>query len=139
MCAQQRSAADSLSLPTPAKSDLSTLQTRLALDHATLAWLRTTLSVATFGFGMAGFFRTLQAQSQDPKVVRLHQGTVRMGIALLILGIVATILAAIAHWQTLQKLRRGETISLSNWPLSITVAMLVAITGLVGLWQVITD
>jgi len=126
-------------MPKWANSDLTTLQTRLSLDRTTLAWMRTTLTMATFGFGMVGFFRTLQEQSQDPKLTRLHQGAVRMGIALLVLGIVATVLAAITHWRTLRNIRRGESIGLTNWPLSITVAMLVAIMGLVGLWEVLAD
>ena len=77
---------------------MASLRTKLALDRTTLAWIRTALTMATFGFGMVGFFRVLQEQSQNEKTMRLHAGAIRMGIALLMLGIIATVLAGGAHW-----------------------------------------
>jgi putative membrane protein len=35
------------------------LGTKLALDRTTLAWVRTTLTMASFGFGMVALFRSL--------------------------------------------------------------------------------
>jgi hypothetical protein len=58
-----------------------------------------------------------------------------MGTALLILGIVGAVLAGVSHWLTLRRLRRGESPALSQWPLSVTVAKLAAVIGLVGLWE----
>jgi len=91
--------------------------------------------MATFGFGMVGFFRSLREQSESAKNIRLHEGAIRFGTALVILGIIATVLAGISHWRALWRLRRGELPVLTQWPLSITVAALVAILGLVGLWS----
>jgi hypothetical protein len=68
----------------------------------------------------------------------LHQGAIFVGTALILLGIVATVLAGASHWSTLRRLRRGETAVLSQWPLSLTVAMLFAIIGLAGLWALFT-
>jgi uncharacterized membrane protein YidH (DUF202 family) len=59
------------------------------------------------------------------------------GIALVILGIVATVLAGIARWLTLRRLRRGREVLLQSWSLSITVAMLLAVIGLVSLWHLL--
>jgi hypothetical protein len=36
---------------------------------------------------------------------------------------------------TLRRLRRGESPVVTQWPLSITVAMLSAVIGLLGLWS----
>jgi hypothetical protein len=58
-----------------------------------------------------------------------------MGTALLLLGIGGAVLAGLSHWFTLRRLRRGESPSLSQWPLSVAVAMLTAVIGLVGLWE----
>jgi putative membrane protein len=118
---------------------MATYRTQLALDRTTLAWIRTTLTMATFGFGMVGFFRVLQEQSQNAKSIRLHEGAIRMGTALLILGILATVLAGVSHWRTLQRLRRSDPLTLTQWPLSITVAALVAIMCLIGLWAVFSE
>jgi putative membrane protein len=120
----------------PARPRISTesYNTQLALDRTTLAWVRTALTMASFGFGMVAFFRSIEEQSPSAKTLRLHQGAIRMGTALLILGIVAIVLAGVSHWSTLRRLRRGEPPVSSQWPLSIVVALLTAIIGLAGLW-----
>jgi hypothetical protein len=46
--------------------------------------------------------------------------------------------AAASHWLTLRRLRLGRTPALSTWPLSITVATLLAVLGLAGLWSLVT-
>jgi putative membrane protein len=117
------------------RTALAKFRTQLALDRTTLAWIRTTLTFATFGFGMVGFFRTLRERSATPESVRLHENAIRFGVALLVLGIVATILAGISHWLTLRRLRRNKALVLTPWPLSITVAVLLAILGLVLLYS----
>ena len=111
--------------------------TKLALDRTTLAWIRTTVTMASFGFGMVAFFRSLQQASPDAETTRLHQGAIHFGVALIVLGILAMTCAGFSHWLTLRRLRRGEAPVLSRWPLSITVAMLLTIIGLVGLWELL--
>jgi putative membrane protein len=117
------------------QTSMAAFRTRLALDRTTLAWARTTLAMASFGFGMVAFFRTTREHASSPETIRLHQGAIRMGTALLLVGIVAMILAGISHWLALGRLRRGESPTLGRWPLSITVAMLIAIIGLDALWS----
>jgi putative membrane protein len=117
------------------RTGMATYRTELALDRTTLAWVRTTLAMASFGFGMVAFFRTIQEKSPGPESLRLHAGAVRIGTALLLLGIGGAVLAGLSHWFALRRLRRGESPGLSRWPLSVTVAMLTAVIGLVGLWE----
>jgi hypothetical protein len=62
-----------------------------------------------------------------------------MGVGLIVLGITAMLLAAASHWFTLRRLRRGESPALTQWPLTITVALLFAIIGMVGLWSVFVE
>jgi len=93
--------------------------------------------MATFGVGLVGFFRSLRQNSPTPETIRLHENAIRFGIALVVLGTFATVLAGLSHWRTLDRLRCGETPALSHWPLSITVAMLLAIVGLSSLWSLL--
>lgn len=93
--------------------------------------------MATFGFGTVGFFRTLREKSPSPLTIHIHENAIRFGVALIVLSIVATVLVAISHWSTLRRLRRNEAPALSLWPLSITVALLLAVIGLVSLWLVL--
>ena len=125
--------------PQPAadRTSLAKYRTKLALDRTTLAWIRTTLTMATFGFGTVGFFRSLRERSPTPEAIQLHQSAIRFGVSLIVLGTLATVLAGGAHWFVLRRLRRDAPVVLSRWPLSITVAMLLAVIGLVALWSLL--
>jgi putative membrane protein len=116
------------------RADLAKVQTQLGLDRTTLAWIRTTLTITTFGFGMIGYFRSLAEKIDTPRNVQLHQGAIKFGVTLVVLGIAATMLSGISHWFSLRSLRRGDNFVLTQWPLSITLAMLLSILGLAGLW-----
>jgi inner membrane protein YidH len=118
------------------RTGMAKLRTQIALDRTTLAWVRTTLTMATFGFGTVGFFRSLRQANPTPEAIHMHEGAIRFGLALIVLGIVATVLAVVSHWFTLRRLRRDEIPVLTQWPLSITVAMLLTVIGLVSLWYV---
>ena len=113
---------------------MAKFRTGLSLDRTTLAWIRTTLTMASFGFGMVAFFRSLRQSSPDEETQRLHEGAIAFGVGLIVLGLVATVLAGLSHWFSLRRLLRGQTPALTQWPLSITVAMLFVVIGLAGLW-----
>jgi putative membrane protein len=109
---------------------------KLALDRTMLAWVRTALAMASFGFAIVAFFRALHFAAPTPQATRLHQGAIRFGTALLILAVVVTIGSGLVHWRALRRLRRGEPLTLGQWPLSVTLGFLVAAFGVLGLWIV---
>lgn len=119
------------------RTTLAKFRTALALDRTTLAWIRTTLTMGTFGLGMIGFFRSLSDRNQTPEAAQLHHNAVRFGELLVLMGIVATLLAGADHWFALRRMERGELPKAYRWPLSITVALCVALLGAVGLWRMI--
>ncbi len=108
-------------------------RTQLALDRTTLAWIRTTLTMGSFGFGLVGFFRSVREKSPTPEAVAIHQAAIQFGLSLIVLAAVATLLAAVSHWRTLGRLRRGEELGISRFPLSLAVAFLVTVAILAGL------
>lgn len=120
------------------RTDFAKIQTQLGLDRTTLAWIRTTLTITTFGFGMIGYFRSIAEKIDTPRNVQLHQGAIKFGVTLVLLGIAATVLSGISHWFSLRSIRRGDNLVLTQWPLSITLAMLLSILGLAGLWFVLS-
>jgi putative membrane protein len=119
------------------RTSFAKFRTQLALDRTTLAWIRTALTMATFGFGTVGFFRSLRQASPTPESVQLHASAIRFGVALIVLGIAATALSGLAHWGALRRLRRDEVPVLTRWPLSVTLAMLLAIVGAASLWDLL--
>jgi putative membrane protein len=130
---------DSRRVSTGEPARLFDFRTSLALDQTTLAWIRTALTFATFGFGMIGFFRAIARETQSEQALRLHQAAIRIGVALVVTGVVATALAAFSHWIALRRLRRGEQLFVAKWPLCISVAVLIAILGLYGLWSILVS
>jgi putative membrane protein len=118
------------------RTRFATFRTSMAMDRTTLAWVRTTLTMSSFGLGMIGFFRSLRMENPTPESVRMHQGAVHFGVTLVVIGVVATVLVAVSHLSGLRKLRTGETLEAAKWPLSITVALLLALLALWGLWVV---
>lgn len=116
------------------RTHMANYRTQLAMDRTTLAWIRTSLTFATFGFGMVGFFRSLPKDPSIPGLNPTHTDAIRFGTTLAIIGLVALILSSVIHLRSLRKLQRGEPPVLTMWPLSVTVAMLVSILGLLGLY-----
>ena len=121
------------------RTGLAKFRTQLALDRTTLAWIRTTLTMGTFGLGTVGFFRNLREKAPTSAAIHMHENAIKFGVALIVLSIVATVLAAISHLFVLRRLRRNEAPVLGAWPLSITVALLVSVIGLVSLWLVLEN
>jgi putative membrane protein len=114
---------------------MARFRTQLALDRTTLAWVRTTLSMASFGFGMVAFFRTIQEKSPSAEAIRLYQGAIRVGTALLSVGIGGAVLAGVSHWLALRQLASGQPVDANRWSLSVALVILTAIIGLMALWE----
>lgn len=121
------------------RTGLAGYRTQLALDRTMLAWIRTTLTMASFGFGLVGFFYSIKKDNPSLETLRLQTGAVRFGLGLVILATVAMVIAGISQWRILRKLRKGESPEITQWPLSITVAMLFALLGMMGLWTLFFD
>jgi inner membrane protein YidH len=114
-------------------------QVKLALDRTMLAWIRTTLAMASFGFALVAFFRALRYLVKDPQAARLHVGAIRYGEALLILGTTAMVLAAVSYARGLNMVRRGEMPAMRPWSLSIILGVVLALLALTGIWILFTS
>lgn len=118
------------------RTSLAKFRVSLALDRTSLAWIRTALTFATFGFGMIAFFRSLSQTYQSQAAERLHQESIHLGVALVVIGLIATACAAFSQWRALRKLRRGEEMVVAQWPLTIVLAALLGLLGLYALWSI---
>ena len=109
-------------------------RTSLALDRTTLAWIRTALTFETFGLGMIGFFRSLNQATHTERSERLHQFAIHVGVALVVIGMVALLLTAWSHARALRVLHRGEAPPLPLVPLSVAIGSCVALVCLYAVW-----
>ena len=117
---------------------MAAFRTQKALDRTTLAWIRTTITMAGFGFGLAGFFRSLLVQSPTPENFRLHHRAVQFGVGLIVLGTLSMAMAGWSHLSALRRLARGESLELTRWPLSVTLGFLLTALCGIGLWTLFT-
>ena len=106
---------------------------RFAAERTLLAWMRTGLALMGFGFVVARFglfLRELAAERQpDPK--HAYGLSLWIGTALVLLGIVVTLLAALEHWRFLQRLDRGQAYRPPRSSLGLVVAVVLAMLGAV--------
>ena len=110
----------------PSLSDVLALErTRLAADRTLMAWLRTGLSMISFGFTIYKFLQYLRAEEM---VTRLRpQGPRNLGLSLIGIGTFSLIIACIQHWKYIKKLRPEHPYN----PLNLTL-IVSCIVGIIG-------
>ena len=111
-------------------SDLGLLRTVLAADRTLMAWIRTSLSMLSFGFTIYKFLDTVAKQGGLP---RPHSPQA-VGLFLAALGTGSMVLGTVSYWatikdlQTVEKFRLGRPVLLIGVIISLAgVALFVAI------------
>lgn len=103
-------------------TDLGEMRTIMAADRTLMAWVRTSLSMLSFGFTI---YKFLQAMSEDGKVAESHSPQ-RVGLFLVGIGVLAMLLGTLSYWATLRDLNRTEQFSLKRPVLVISLVMSLA-------------
>jgi len=112
------------------------VRTALSSEQTLMSWVRTSLSLFTFGFSIAQFFQYLARQSEG-----ISENPRRLGIALIVVGVLTLIVAIIEHVQRIRRLEEEglPADSKSFLPLGSAAALLVmGLTALVTVflgWQ----
>jgi putative membrane protein len=115
-------------------SDILALdRTRMAAERTLMAWVRTALSMISFGFTIYKFLQVLQEQSKIP--VLRPQAPRELGLTLTGIGTFAVIIACVQHWKYITKLRPDQPYK--PWDLTFTVACLIAFLGLLVFGSII--
>ncbi len=102
--------------------DLGTLRTIMAADRTLMAWVRTSLSMLSFGFTIYKFLET--AARQD-SLARAHSPQY-VGLFLAGVGTLSMILGVLSYWATLKDLQRTEAFRLGRPTLMISAIMTAA-------------
>jgi putative membrane protein len=115
-------------------SDILALdRTRLAAERTLMAWVRTALSMISFGFTIYKFLQVLQEQSTVP--VLRPQSPRDVGLTLIGIGTFAVIIACVQHWKYINKLRPDQPYN--PWDLTFIVACLIGFLGLAMIVSII--
>lgn len=110
-----------------ASSKLSLQRTVLSHERTMLAWVRTSTSLITFGFGIQQFFRATRGADYADLI-----GPRTFGLTMIIIGLLALLLAALQHRSAIEALKLSyperehyPAIRRSNaWLLGILIALL---------------
>jgi putative membrane protein len=105
---------------------------RFAGERTLLAWVRTGLSLMGFGFVVARFSVFLhELAAMRPAGQAPATGlSVWVGVALVALGVVVVVLAAVEHALLLRRIGRGEPFRPTPWSLGIVVAAALSVGGI---------
>ena len=101
-------------------------RTRMASERTLMAWVRTALSMISFGFTIYKFLQVIQ--EQDRLHVLRSQAPRDVGLTLTGIGTFAVIIACVQHWKYVKKLRPDQPYR--PWDLTFIVACFIALLGL---------
>ena len=123
-------------LPKDLRRPAALVRTAFSAEQTLLSWIRTSLSLTTFGFSITKFFYYL-GQSQD--AVQLSAGPRRLGISLVCVGVLVLVLAIVEYVRRLRRIReQGLPKEIKSvLPISSAVAMLVI--GIVALMSIVLN
>ena len=104
----------------------------LAAERTLLAWIRTGLALMGFGFVVARFglfLRELEASHGGPSVRSPH-GSLWFGTALVLMGVIVNLLAALQHTRFVNRLRKGRWSPQHVSRAGVAVAIALALAGI---------
>jgi len=111
---------------------LAVERTRLAYERTMLSWVRTATALITFGFSVEQFSRFARgANAEKPDFIGPHE----FGLAMIVIGLVALLLATLGHRSAIQalKLQSSEQYPAISLSRAGVLAALVSILGLLAL------
>lgn len=116
------------------RTDLAVSRNLMASDRTLMAWIRTALSMNSFGFTIYKILETYQKTGAH--LPQGHNTPRNIGLFLTGLGTFAMVLGAIEYWQTLKELRHLKEVSIARPTFIMGVVM--AAMGLFLFFAIIT-
>ena len=108
-------------------------RTRFAAERSLLAWIRTALSMITFGFTLYKFLEAIHAQSPVP--VPRPDAPRNVGLLLVGIGTFAVVVALIQYWKYSGRMMAGQIGRRLDLPM--LVAILIGILGVLILTSMV--
>lgn len=106
------------------------VRTALSSEQTLMSWIRTSVSLYTFGFSITQFFFYLELQHEG---IQFSGGPRRVGLALISLGVAALLLAIVEHVVRLRRMREVGLPSDVRYFLPVGSGLAVLAVGIAAL------
>ena len=111
-------------------NELAKERNRQASDRTLMAWVRTSLSLIGFGFGIASFRDILLEGGLIRNPHKGFNGALVFGLSFISLGVLGLLAATLQHWNILQHLKQDDFTYTGFRPLAFIMAILLMLIGL---------
>lgn len=124
-------------LSTNPQLELAKQRNRAAAERTLMAWIRTSLSLISFGFGIDQIVAVIsKTVGDDVNTMRLSR---IFGLSFIALGIFAMLAAALEHRQELRHIRRDPYVYTSSRSLGILVASALIFIGIAAFISILIN
>jgi putative membrane protein len=113
---------------------LALVRTRFAAERTLMSWIRTSVSMYTFGFSISKFFRYLERQQEG---TQFSDGPYRLGIALICVGILVLVPAIVQHVQRIHRAKELGMSTISGLSPTTGAAMVLFVIGIATLFALV--
>jgi uncharacterized membrane protein YidH (DUF202 family) len=114
---------------TNASTELAKERSRQAADRTLMAWIRTTLSLIGFGFGIAKFRDILMNAGFIHRPPEQFNTTLIFGLSFISLGVFGLLAAVIQHWRILESIKKDPLALPVFKPLVMIMAIVLLFIG----------
>ncbi len=115
-----------------ASTELARERTGAAADQTLMAWIRTSLALISFGFGLGTVFTWLSATLPEKRLDPVH-ATMVVAISFIALGMLSQLGAIIQYRQMLKRLEQDTFTYQAPRTLALVVAILLLLIGMLAL------
>lgn len=116
-------------LPRNLTNELAKERNRAAAERTLMAWIRTSLSLISFGFGLDQIVAAIEESqgTRNPYTIGVSRV---VGLLFIALGVVALLLASIEHRRELRLIQRDDYVYASRRSLGLMVSIALVLIGL---------
>jgi putative membrane protein len=111
-------------------NELARQRNRDAAERTLMAWIRTCLSLISFGFGLDKIVAAIDRATGDQGP---RPGVISVALAFVFTGILSMAAATVQHLRELKRLRRDEFVYLESPRIAAATAIVITLIGLMAM------